>query len=1227
MRKAKTNKKATRAVVSLLVCFAIHSSVQHVTLALYADEAGLNDFKIATTGHGPVKSAWFATPEVLITSSSLPPERSFQKIYSNTADIVSKTSPCYVAGRSASTGNLLWRHNVCTAAAANTTSFVRHSTAVLQGKDSSAVVTLDDQGILQKWDPTSGSLQWNIKLWQFSTASATIQTSTHRLFPWKENDAVIAVSYRYVDSDTTATRKEGLTIHSLHDGHPMYLRSDSSSSEDEVRFQPLVIYAQDLLKDIRMPSSGNSNPPPRIIAVRALNNRQLHILAGYVPESSTLAATSQIEMFQVTIDDNQQYVVTKSISFKDAMIGSRISGTHVDVSLFRFVTSATGSFGIVVTATPPNSSSGEGKYLVTIPISPSVAKGSAQFLEWEAKSSILDLVVQEDSNMVSVTGTESTKNFPRATMVSVQSDGRLRAIDIQDQEITAIASTSRCGVSHSIYARIHHSINAPKQIGPYQSIQVVNLVENGGEATREEIYFQDIPKDILNPSTHGKITSIHAISCSEPKATSIMTPTLNVLVSTSGATTIMIQLSGTTAAAGSKSVALWTAEEALGRIQSTTFVDVHPVIAIHSKVFDNATVSAEEEDERIPSVTERWGQQWKSLQSLIPGKSNSVSSSSAAERDQKIHSRDVSFGFTKRAVVLTSNPSRLFGLDVQRKGKVAWSVLLPNGSSFSSTSTTITARHSLIHSGRHGQHHANEILAVSQIQETKFAENQNPSLIIEWSCIDGVDGNKLRTGVMELDGSKKIVQTMPIRISTGLHSFGLTSLECRQQALLLLDDDSVEMVPPSKVGRESLMAYLREHNLFMHSIDWEKGRLRSMNLLASPDNTTVASSIVGETIFPPDQEKIVSVAYPSPDEVVQSPVTILGDDALLLKYLNPHLAVIVTEATQEYLKGLGSTKDSSGKSPLMSAFLSGGDFSKESVSEKPKKKPLGVTPTEAGESEISAEVPLSTSTQHVPSLFINLVDTVSGKLLHRTSYSHMSESTDGASISILSHNVPVVISENWVLCTFWNHRTKRTEALVLTLHDGMIDKHGITAFKRPQQDTTFSSFESPKPIVLHRTFALSTEVTALGVTQTARGISMKHFLFALGTGQVVTVDRRFLDPRRPSAEPKPAEKVEGLLRYHPILPFLPQNVVSYNLVVEGVSMVKSVAAQVESQSMVLAYGGPDVFFVRVAPSKGFDLLPDNFNRSLLLLIVVALVSLVVAMKRMSNIEILKVTWL
>jgi len=83
---------------------------------------------------------------------------------------------------------------------------------------------------------------------------------------------------------------------------------------------------------------------------------------------------------------------------------------------------------------------------------------------------------------------------------------------------------------------------------------------------------------------------------------------------------------------------------------------------------------------------------------------------------------------------------------------------------------------------------------------------------------------------------------------------------------------------------------------------------------------------------------------------------------------------------------------------------------------------------------------------------------------------------------------------------------------------------------------------------------------------------------------------------------------------------------SYDQQVSSVSSIISASANLESQTLILAYGGPDIFFTRLAPSKGFDSLPDNFNHPLLLLVVVGLVSATLILKQMGEKKDIATNW-
>jgi len=623
--------------------------------------------------------------------------------------------------------------------------------------------------------------------------------------------------------------------------------------------------------------------------------------------------------------------------------------------------------------------------------------------------------------------------------------------------------------------------------------------------------------------------------------------------------------------------------------------------------------------------------------------------------------KDYSFGLTKVAVLLsTHHLAKVVGIDTSTTGegadRVVWTLPLDRSMEWHKIVHGATTGRSSVFG--HGMHHphSHEILLLSH---PALGTTTAGTGTLEWHCVDGVKGTVLSSGTEVI--SSPVVQVLPIHA----HSFSSHGKEgggCRQNAILVHEDDGVSIVPYTVQSAGEVEKAIGE-GLYAHTVDVDgsstgveevgsNGLFRSMKIVA--DGTTSSSKsrmgkvmTIGETIFDPEMETILSVTYPQRNEVVQSPTTIVGDDSLLLKYLNPHLCVVVTEATPKFIAEVvdgGSGSDDG-------SVVKGGD---EEVTEGKKfydalsasaglptatarsgataaKKPIGATRPDDASSTTGGATTATTATtpaQIIPTLFINLVDTVSGQIVYRVSHAHTAPSTTTSTTTTSeSTNVPVVISENWVIYAFPNHRTRRTELGVLTLHEGMIDKHGITAFSSPTQQLTFSSMSSPKPIVLTKTFGIARPVSAVGVTNTRGGISSKSILLATGVnGQIVRVDRRLLDPRRPAGVPKITEKKEGLLQYAPLIPISPLLTPSYDNNVAHVTSIISTAANLESQTLMLAYGGPDIFFTRFAPSKGFDSLPASFNKLLLILVLLALFIGLMKAKSMSGKKAIKFGW-
>ena len=325
--------------------------------------------------------------------------------------------------------------------------------------------------------------------------------------------------------------------------------------------------------------------------------------------------------------------------------------------------------------------------------------------------------------------------------------------------------------------------------------------------------------------------------------------------------------------------------------------------------------------------------------------------------------------------------------------------------------------------------------------------------------------------------------------------------------------------------------------------------------LAKPASEAKRSAYEAWAMVLPPSSTIVRVAAMAPDEVIGSPARALGDQTVLIKYINRHWISIASVDPETGLR-------------------------------------------------------------------ITSIDAVSGRTLHRLSHK------DGAA------PVNMVRFEHWLVASYWNTKSKRVEVSVLTLYERALSRRAVnpwTAMPKGLLDD-FDAFERPQVpsgelISFQRTYALSGhEVTALGVTLTRRGIASKNLLVALGgTGQVVMIDQRLIDPRRTAQPPTPEETAEGLFQYAPELPVVPTNVLSYYRGAERVRLFHVAQAKLESTCHVLAVG-LDVFKGRATPSGAFDLLAEDFAYSLLFLMLVALVAGVVALRRMERKKTLNDAW-
>eukprot|EP00903_Cladosiphon_okamuranus_P020118 g18474.t1 len=547
----------------------------------------------------------------------------------------------------------------------------------------------------------------------------------------------------------------------------------------------------------------------------------------------------------------------------------------------------------------------------------------------------------------------------------------------------------------------------------------------------------------------------------------------------------------------------WVREEGLAAVDQVAFVD-----SSKDELSILAASAGEEIEHDVPGWKERLRLHRLELTAFV-GKSLQIATGLRLPGSEVLDTADTShsaFGLKKLAIC-TTNVGKIYALDMA-DGSVAWSLFRPSWIPAGSKVLLYATRN------KAALGYSPEV-AVIAIGESKTVV----------AALDALTG--LETYREEFD--VKVASAVPLGVKDGQE----------RRVIMLVDSDKlIRSVPSTPEASSALRGLLPQ--LFYHDLSDEGLESFSVVEKGPKGSSKLGSAAVASLPFSPTRSKVVATAYPDRRDGVQTPAHTLGDDSLLIKYINPRLFAFATLSPED----AGSGEEAGG---------SAGDLNGRGQE-----------------------------------LTVTLVDYVSGRLLHRISHKGASEP------------VHMQVSESWVVYSYWSAISHRTEMSTLSLYEGMIDKYGLSPFNRPEWKEEFSSFESRVPIVLQKTFIFPLPVTALGITLTQYGITSKNILVGTAVGQVVSLDRRFLDPRRPQEEPTKAEKEEKLLQYQPYLPVVPTQVLSYYKVIERVNRVLTEPTGLESTSLVLALG-LDLFGARVAPSKTYDMLDPNFNYALLVL--------------------------
>ena len=118
----------------------------------------------------------------------------------------------------------------------------------------------------------------------------------------------------------------------------------------------------------------------------------------------------------------------------------------------------------------------------------------------------------------------------------------------------------------------------------------------------------------------------------------------------------------------------------------------------------------------------------------------------------------------------------------------------------------------------------------------------------------------------------------------------------------------------------------------------------------------------------------------------------------------------------------------------------------------------------------------------------------------------------------------------------------------------------------------------------------------------------------LPSGQIGQLSYRWVDP----SLPRPAGDLKEI-------PLGAVSFISYHLQVAQLRGIETAPADLESTSLMLAYG-LDLFFTRVTPAGRFDLLSDDFNYFALVLTTIGVVAGTILMVLLNRIQSVNKAW-
>eukprot|EP01059_Diplonema_ambulator_P015866 TRINITY_DN2707_c6_g1_i1.p1 TRINITY_DN2707_c6_g1~~TRINITY_DN2707_c6_g1_i1.p1 ORF type:complete len:857 (+),score=174.45 TRINITY_DN2707_c6_g1_i1:99-2669(+) len=252
-----------------------------------------------------------------------------------------------------------------------------------------------------------------------------------------------------------------------------------------------------------------------------------------------------------------------------------------------------------------------------------------------------------------------------------------------------------------------------------------------------------------------------------------------------------------------------------------------------------------------------------------------------------------------------------------------------------------------------------------------------------------------------------------------------------------------------------------------------------------------------------------------------------------------------------------------------------------------------------------------TSTKRDGYLVLYLIDGVTGSVL-----TSMVQPNAAGHVSLVAY-------EHMYFYTFLNTKRRRYQLGVWSLfkdtdlYKGMTSE-STTSLKYIAQaavglpENTYSSFEEAPPVLIPSAFTFPGAVKTLAVTVSEKGVATKQLLASLATDEIVTIDIQ-------------KHIIANTQQGNTLISWLPTSHMNYNSTLHGITSMNTFPTKLESTCLVIGFG-TDVFFSRTTSGKPFDMLPEDFEYTLLSLLTILVLVTTVVLWMLSKRETLVAQW-